>query len=425
MDTNEITSLVEKDYKNQTISLSNSFIRSREYTNLLESKIEVLAIYYMDSNLKQREKIDTEGNRYKVNYVDLSASDIRALMGRNDGKSYSDIRKAAIRLEEKLYIIEDKENKRFSMRHMYGDITYEKGMLSIEFNPGMEKYFMNLKDNFTKLRLPIMFTFKKNGGFQLYKLLKSYVYPPNLPPIDMSLSQEELPSVSLPWTLVDLRMEMGYVDISQDLLKNEGKKSHPNWEKMAAEEKHPQYKRWVDFNKRVIEPGVEEINEISDIYIREVIKTTSGHGGKVTSITFVVQHNKYYYDKNQSSRRKNLPQEDNLTAVEDVLNEDQMDEFLDEMRDILPAKIKTRDLKAIAKASGYDIEKIKKACALANNSAGSIDNIVGWMISAIKDDYSEPVNFSKTAKSVHFELEREYDFDQLEEMLLNNRRKSG
>ena len=72
----------------------------------------------------------------------------------------------------------------------------------------MKKYFLGLKQNFSKLKLPILFSFKRNGGFQLYKLLKSYAYPPHLPEIDMSLSQEELPSFAIYYNLTDLRMQM-------------------------------------------------------------------------------------------------------------------------------------------------------------------------------------------------------------------------
>lgn len=416
MGKNDVTELVERKYKNQSVSISNSVIRSREFTNLLESKIEVLAIYYMESDLKQKEKLDPNGQKYKVNYVELSASDIKKLMGRSDGATYGEIYKAANNLEEKLYIIKDEENHRFSMDHLYGKITYDRGMLSIEFNPDMNKYFLNLQEKYTMLRLTILFSFKRNGGFQLYKLLKSYMHSQNIEPIDMSLTQEELPSIRLSWNLTDLRMIMGYVDINQKELKKEGEKKHPDWEKMSKEEKNPQYKRWADFKKRVIDPGVEEINKISDIHICQVETERTGLGGKVSNVAFIVQHNKAYYEKSRGAYSAKGDKEEKIK-----LTEEQIDDFIDEMREFIDVKgVKTKDLKAIAEAAGYDMEKIK---VQYDNSKGTdINNFTGWMISALKRGYKKPAGSKRTVDNGGFSNQRDYDFDKLEEELLKKSR---
>ena len=413
----ETAELIETRYKNSVISISNSLIRSRDYTNLLESKIEVLAIYHMDRNMKRREKVDADGNPYSVNYVELTAKEIKGLMGRTDGKSYTDIERVSIRMAEKLYIIEDRENHKFSIHHMYNSISYDNGKLFVEFEPGMEKHFMNLKSNFTRLNLELLFSFRKNGGFQLYKILKSYAFAPHLEPIDMSLSQEELPSFTTEWSLVDLRMMMGYVDITQSKLKAEGSKSHPDWDKMASEESKPQYARWTDFKKRVINPGVEEINRISDIYIAEVESQTSGRGGKTTAITFRIQHNKAYYEKHGAPASSMI--EDKKSTI--VLSESDLDEFIDEMRSFIKRDdIKTRDLKAIAEASGYDMDLIRSQYDISKTV--DINNFTGWMIKAVEVGYSMPQHVSKQSTRVHNAMERDYDFDRLEEQIQRKQR---
>lgn len=136
---------------------------------------------------------------------------------------------------------------------MYEDVSYENGILCIEFNPDMEEYYTNLKENYTKLSLPIFFSFHKNGGLQLYKLLKSFAY--NLPEIDISITQEDLPRYAIYFDLTELKMILGYIDISQEKLRKEGNKIKPDFEKMAREEINPQYRRWSDFSTRVITPG--------------------------------------------------------------------------------------------------------------------------------------------------------------------------
>ncbi len=394
---------IEKKYKNKTVTMSNAMIRGRENTNLLQSKIEMLAIAHTDSDMKQMDKTDSHGNPYLVNYVVLTSGEIKELMGRNDGETYSEIRNVAVALGSKVIIIEDKKEKKFGVKHPYEDVVYEDGKLYVQFNPDMEKlYFRDLKNDFTMLQLEILFNYKRNGGFQLYRLIRSYIYPPNLEEIDMNLSQEDLPEYSLRWDLNDLKMQMGLVDINQSSLARESSKKNPDWEKMVAEEKSPKYKRWDDFNKRVIQPGVAEINEISDIYIKEVVTERSGKGGKVSFVTFVVQRNRDYYLKHPEKVK-------NKEVNVKIPGPDEIDDFVDDMRKIIAEDIKTRDLKVIAETAAYDIAKVKKAYE-CSRQAGKIDNLVAWLISAIKNDYDMPIEKKNDRKNAfkNFE-EREYD----------------
>jgi hypothetical protein len=330
------------------------------------------------------------------------------------GSAYKTIQNAAISMKQKIFIIEDKESNQFLLKSMFGDVAYNNGELYVEFDPSMEKYFLNLKQNFSKLKLPILFSFRKNGGFQLYKLLKSYAYSPNLEDIDMSLSQEELPSYQVYWDLTDLKMQTGYIDITQPLLKKEGSKGHPNWKKMEKEEQSPLYKRWSAFYARVIEPGVKEINEMSDIYVADIIKKLSGHGGKVTGITFVIQHNKAYYERHNSKKVVEKP------VVEEtiVLTDDQRDDFIDELNDIFAENIKTKDRRAIAEAAGYDIEKIKEVYELSKTSS-NINNLVGWMITGLKEGYSSNVSAKGKKKGFNDFEQRKYDYEELEKAVVN------
>lgn len=420
------TALMESKYKGQSVSISNEMIRSREKTTLLESKIEILAIHQMGAHMKEMEKKDSSGKSYTVHFVEIPAGDIKEIIGRRDGSAYEDIKNAVYALKGKIIIIEDRENKCFAMKSFYGDVSYsDGGMVHIEFIPDMEEYFLSLRNNYTRLSLPVLFSFKKNGGFQLYKLLKSYAYPPTLEPLEsemLNLSQEELPSTTMPWSVTNLRMQMGYVDILQNELKKEGLNDIPNWEKMVQAEKKPKYKRWIDFYNRVIKPGIEEINEISDIYISNVDKIGEGRGGKVFKVIFYVQHNLKYYRENGLGSSTNIKKKE---TEEPKLSDEQIDDFIDEMGKIITDKLKIKDFKAIAKASNYDIEKVRYAYELSEKSGSDIDNLAGWMITAIKKRYSEPVRKKAKNNKIHFAYERQYDFDDLEETLLRNQREKN
>lgn len=415
-ETEERYELMSREYKNEFITIDNSIVRAREKTNLLESKIEILAIHHLDKNSRVREKQDNYGNTYQVNYVVLSAKEIQRLMGRDDGDTYIDIRHAAFALKEKYLIVENRETRQFVLRSMYGDVAYDNGSLYVEFNPDVQDLFLDMKEKFTKLSLPIMFSFRKNGGFQLYKVLKSYAFSPNLPKIDMSLSQEELPVYRVSYDLTDLRMVLGYVDINQDKLKEEAQKKNPNFEKMAKEEKKPQYKRWSDFNTRVIEPGIKEINQISDIYISDIVKNTSGRGGKVSSIDFYIQHNKAYYEAQSS---ENEPAVKEKKDVIKELTEEEKADFYDEILDIIEEKIKVKDAMTLAEVANFDIDKIKTAYAIMQEYSKNhtVERVVGFLISAIEKQFEMPVK----KKMSHDFNERDYDFDKLMEELVNNK----
>lgn len=403
-----------QEYYKNNIYVSNSFARSIEKTNLLEGKIELLAIHHLNNQVMINKKKDGSGNEYTTKYVCLTAKEIQELIGRKHGNTYDEIRTAAISMKSKILIMEDSERKCFIMCSMYGNVAYRNGKLLIEFNPDMEEMFLGLSKNFTKLSLPLMFSFKKNGGFQLYKMLKSYAFPKNLPDIDLNILQEELPTFAVTYSLPRLRMMLGYVDLSERELQKEGSKNYPNFEKMLNLEKNPKYKRWSDFYSHVIKAGQAEINEISDIYICEIKKERRGIGGKIVDITFVIQWNKKYFLNGQN---KQPAADEKINEQEtEILTLGVLDDFVDELRILLAEyNFKTKELRQVATESGCDIEKVKKAKKVLENSTSDIRNALMYLLCAIRNNYEPPVN--KKAKTVrcvkqNFQ-ERQYSADEM------------
>lgn len=78
-----------------------------------------------------------------------------------------------------------------------------------------------------------------------------------------------------------------------------------------------------------------------------------------------------------------------------------------------------RDILSIAIISEYDIGKCKKAKAVLDQQTSGINNVAGWLIKAIREDY-QPVRIkpAKRKNSFHNFHEREYDMDELERELL-------
>ena len=82
--------------------------------------------------------------------------------------------------------------------------------------------------------------------------------------------------------------------------------------------------------------------------------------------------------------------------------------------------IKSKDARAIAEASGFNMDIIKEKYTMAVKQ--NVDNIVGWLIAAIKNDYKD-VQSGKNGRSSSgfngFE-QRSYDYEELEKGVLNN-----
>ena len=80
--------------------------------------------------------------------------------------------------------------------------------------------------------------------------------------------------------------------------------------------------------------------------------------------------------------------------------------------------MKTKEYKAILEAANNDIELIQSKYQIAKKQR-KIDNLVGWMMKAIQEEYSEPVEKRK-ATSFNNIGAREYDYNELERALLSH-----
>lgn len=390
---NEIANYFSTDPKKGNIKISNTIIRSKKETNLLESKIEVLALKKLDTEPVTIEKTDNYGNTYLVDSVDINTQEVRMLTGRSGGSIYKDVKDASISLAQKVNIAEDPDLRQYVIIPMYGKVTYDNGILHIEYSNEASPYLRNVSTNYTNLSLPIMFSFETSGGFQLYKNLRSYTY--HLKNIDMRLAQEDQPEVTKSYKADELRVILGYIDLEQsDEIRKEARKPHPNWSSIDSLNQKPMYKRWNDFKTRVIEPGVEEVNNVSDIYVTpEYIRT--GKGAKVTEVVFHIQMNRKFYEAGYSD-------EEGLSVVST------MGDGVDVVREIMPTDtkilaqvikmMKRHNINAVQaellinEANG-DIELIKRAYEMSKKQS-HIENFMGWMRSAIKRNAyadSEPI----------------------------------
>ena len=398
---------VSNNDSSASIRIANSFIQAKKKTNLLQSKLELLAIRNLNQEYEIVSHPGGDGksvNTYKC--IKFKVSEIKGLLNRNDGNIYNDVKKAAINLLEKHCLIEDKEKDYFRALNVYHEVKYDKGVVTIEFEPETEQYFFNLTKSYTKLSLPLMFSFLHNGAFQLYKLLATYIY--KLPQIAVNdYSQEDLPCLSIDYDISQLRVDLGFVNVDKKQL-TDGK---INPIKFIQEDGDMPYKRWGDFMVNVITPGINEINEKSDIYIKEMKQHKSGYGGKVTSVSFIVQRNINYGKE-----------EPIVVSASEITEEKKMD-ILDDIIDIIPIKLKLKEYNSIAEIAGYDIGRVKKACEIMEQTK-EVENVYGFLTTAIKNNWDKGSKYENKKGKNSFQNfpQRDYskeDYESMEKILLS------
>ena len=124
-----------------------------------------------------------------------------------------------------------------------------------------------------------------------------------------------------------------------------------------------------------------------------------GRGGKVVSVRFTL-----------TRVGRDKPKEPVAEPKKDIF------ELVDEVQQLFTEKITASEAKAILEAAEMDMKSVRYAYNLSRKS-GHIENIVGWMISAIKNGYTDSAEGS--INDAGFE-QNSYDFEDLERELNAN-----
>lgn len=251
------------------------------------------------------------------------------------------------------------KEKSFLETHWLSSAEYfEGGKIELEFSEKLKPFLIQLKKEFTKYDVAEINKFKSKFSVRIYLLMKQYQ-----PLGERIINVEEL-------------KEMLQVSAS-----------------------YPEYR---NFKQKVLKIAYEEINRLSDLKIEyEEIKKSR----KVDKIKFYITSNKHMELEDVPEGKKEQKDLD-------------IDDLIDQLREIIHEKLKTKEYKAILEAANNDIELIQAKYQLARKQK-KIDNLVGWMVKAIQEEYSEPVEKKKVASFNNIEA-RQYDYNELERALLKH-----
>ena len=391
-------------FKQENLMKSNYFIGNKYKASLNENKITYIAM------LKIQNK-DYEEQDDGI-YVSLTASELREQLKNTSGSFYSSLKSVANEMTGNNMGIADDENERFEFITLINKATYENGILTIRFANDLKSNLINIKKNFTNLPAEVVLEFKNKYSFPLYQLLKSQCYYP----ASYKGARDNVFAVTI--GLSELKLDMGVVNSQIDVVKKillNGKGTRADYDKAIEASPEKMFDRWADFDRRALKPAVKEINEKSDIYV-EYKKKVAGRGGKTRDVDFTV-----WLDKDKKDLEVDTVSLEEGEIKSNLSDADKFARTL-EIAEILRKyniELSYLDIVSIAEAGVYNIENIETACKVLKNTSSSVDNEVGFLITAIKKGF-EPSEKRKN-KFNNFES-RDYNMSELEELLLNKAR---
>lgn len=372
---------------NVTYRKSNTLITAKGKSTLLGQKLFAIGI------LMAREIED--GSLV----AEIPGTYLRKAMGRYNGSFYDQIvslvepQKNRASLLDWRIIYKDKDEQKIEASNVITDVTFKDGMLTLRYNSKIKKYITGLRNNYTVLNLSETLTFTSIYTYRLYEMFKSEM------DYQRAVTKSEGPYV-ITYNIVDLKLMLGIINPQENAeIAKALKKDNPDYERIeekAKETGQTKMSNYTDFRRYALERGRKELNAKSSIHM-EYEPVRMGRGGKVVSIRFTLSRKSEENAEKKADKLrekvdtyKTAPAEKSTHVSKTVTAMDPAEVFvmIDEVMDAAPGELSARDAGAVLEAADYDMDAIRNACALAAKRK-DIDNLVGWLISAVRDGYTD------------------------------------
>lgn len=346
----------EFNQKDAIIIRSNQFIHGSRYkvSSVLESHILLACLKFAKKE---------EGEEGLV--ARLSTNELRNLMNLSGNSIYTTLKRIAGRLINKSIFFEDDETQHFLYFNMITKCEYQKGTFSCYFSKDITPHIHNLKLPYTSMSLNLLFSFKSNFSYRLYEIMKTHEYkiPKNNAPV----------TIIIP--LSELKLELNVINTEEPRIRDELLKKNPDFDKIVNElSKEKKFQDYTAFRRVVLEPAIREVNEKSDIFLSfEPVR--SGIGGRIIAIRFYVQKN---IGQKDLILQKSEDIEEKALRIQEVFNI------------ITDVQITQKDAIALLNIAENDLNRIERAYLLSKKQK-FIKNFIGWMTTAIKEDYQDSI----------------------------------
>lgn len=389
---------------------SNLIINSKGRASLLSQRLFAISLNYATVDKKTNSVISV-----------VPIKELNDILGRKSKSLYSSTMLATIKdtegkrnsLVDWRIVRTDEKTKKFTVINVIQTATYDNGVLQIKYNSDLTDQLIDLKANYTILSLKDTAKLKTAYSFRLYEMAKSQL--DYIRAVNKSDSAVE-------WKvhLVELQYRLGILSPEDiPLFSDEFEKNNPNYDiilDFLKEKNKIKYSRFTVFRSKVLEKAISEINQFTPIEIKyDVIRR--GVGARVREIIFYIDDKKEIVED---------PEDNNI-----LIDDDKNTELEEISKSLSAEKLSLFEIKLIAEAADYDLERIKKAYEVAL-AQDEISNFVGFMLSAIKDNYEPPKKRRKKRETftdsdgremmmgVEGFAEHVYDYGELEKKLRKN-----
>lgn len=396
---------------NNMLYKDNTLIDAKYKASLVELKLTFL----LQEKLQQGLYRDEEDGLY----VDMNTNELVHGMckdGKIGGSLYKNLKTVSRKMIASCIGIEDDEQEMFSYINMIIQAEFKNGTLTVVFNKKWKKYLIDLKENFTKLPRNIMLDWDSIYSYRLYEILKKRCFYPknyNGPKNGWFIIEKGLS---------ELKLNLGVVDSTEDSVQQELSKAQygiPDYDKAVSMASSQSYKTWGNFRNRCILPSISEINTKSDIQVN-FTPQKKNRGGMVYAINFSVYVKALDEIGQGDADIEHSPSactSDDGTATMELDQNKKFPIWVEVLEIFKKENLNLSDIQAICDVAGYDIEKIRKAKETLDNQHCDIENVTGWLIACIRNNFTTNKKNSNLWNNF---TQNQYDFETLENEILSN-----
>lgn len=352
-----------------TYSISNRFIRGRFYATMPETKITRFGLDKLQRNMNSSDSME----------VSFSTDELCQITGiPNNDRIYSKLRHVALGLMENTVFIENKEKNAFIAMKLIPTCKYENGTFTIGFNKDIKDliYRLNVHGDFTiypKETVRLFENKKGSAAFRIYELLRMEMQrAESLKKLDdegygyfsydyyefiIKIGQIDIDVKEIKEMITDRRSAKEIVEKANEL-NRKGIKCTANISSPRS------------FNRYVLKPSINEINEISELNTE--LYNTGGRGKKIDRIIFKV-----------AWKKKTHPSE----------NEENYFTCVFMFKDICPEVTEKDDIEKIIKASGNSTTRISDVREIVLGM-DHVRDFVATMIAGLKEGWDKKERLS-------------------------------
>ncbi len=294
---------------------------------------------------------------------------------------YKTLKKISKTMTGHTMFIEDGRGN-FKAFAVVNNAEYVDGVFTVEFNKNLREHIIGLEKNYTSFELAVLTRFKRNSSFRLYELLKSNIY--------RSRKEVNGGRVDVEFNISELRFMIGLANGDDPGVKNAmaAMGGRVDWDELynKLDKKDRKYESWFDFQRYVVKPAQEELEEKSNIrFDYEGVR----EGRKMGRIRFFVYPNiptnPDVLDERKEFIEKNSIQERQLELPRDM---DKAVELYDDF--VGHNELSQEDIDVLLKTAKFDVDLVRRCIEYADKQP-NIENYMGFLVASIKEGGYEEV----------------------------------